>query len=903
MSSISPAWKLPTMGRLAGCAKRLRAKLDLRFEILADETSFVVDRESYCAATLALAAVFVFFGVPSLCWGLFGQEMSREDYPLTYALEDPRTWNAIPALVLWVVAILTVALGCVRMRWGKLARLSFEKVTCAVWAVASFTLVAQRTWITAVLSGWTKQGGEGSAPLWLHDMASSEATMILTVDAMITYAGITNPVRIHYLCILVGCAFGSYAMSVAIFKSPDTRMMPIQCMILLVLSIFSLVGAWKGERNERATWIHGHQLKKKQLELECSEGLATGMQAIASRLCDLVFQLSPDLTVCHQEVSHTSFFCRPLFGEPFSDLISECERERFRTLIAQASSSGQPQCMHFTLLRNGSAVEAEILAVDTGKAHCRYIIGARVDVPLGAIEDTEGVECTTIVRRPSTLQHPARRGPVSVTSTRGDTTHTGHIFNSGDVGDIKTLGHAEHWVLESKELVIAAPPRLLGTGGYGMVFAATYHGKAVAVKLGKKTPGRGMPPDLANELRSIRHLRHPNIVLFHGVVLIEAELSEISIVYEFVDGPTLAHFVHGSPSPRARFGLIFDMLCALRYLHAQRPAIVHGDLKSGNVMVELMTSRPRAKLIDFGLSHFATERSKKQGGTRAWRAPETYTKASPPATSSDVFSFGWLVHLVTTGQRPFGDKRDEDLDKAVSAMRRTKCVGPLPMPPGSPYLEDSKAMSEACLKFEPSERPAVVSLFGNLSSWLSLEEKCALGFEIAQSILLPSVMERLEINSSTSWIDSSAEGSMCVQLSGPSWHIEDLDLKDVRVEVEAKVGLRILSKDCKFVPGLGKLTPSSSFAERLVDAEVPVIWLCAIANDVATGVASMHSPQKFGRVCLRPPNGVAVDAKLTAELTATFKENRVATLRLSDWSRLVPDNRYSEGESPLQVSL
>ncbi len=65
-----------------------------------------------------------------------------------------------------------------------------------------------------------------------------------------------------------------------------------------------------------------------------------------------------------------------------------------------------------------------------------------------------------------------------------------------------------------------------------------------------------------------------------------------------------------------------------RFLHASDPAVVHGDLKSMNVLVD---SRFRAKVADFGLSI----KYKACAGTPYWMAPELL-RSEMPTKASDV---------------------------------------------------------------------------------------------------------------------------------------------------------------------------------------------------------------------------------------------------------------------------
>eukprot|EP00445_Apocalathium_hangoei_P007595 CAMPEP_0203847662 /NCGR_PEP_ID=MMETSP0359-20131031/5139_1 /ASSEMBLY_ACC=CAM_ASM_000338 /TAXON_ID=268821 /ORGANISM="Scrippsiella Hangoei, Strain SHTV-5" /LENGTH=859 /DNA_ID=CAMNT_0050763149 /DNA_START=29 /DNA_END=2608 /DNA_ORIENTATION=- len=856
--------------RLAGYAKRLRA-LDQRFESTEDEAGFASSREIFIVYSLAVSTSCAVLIVPFSSLFMFGLEFQREDSPLTLSFRDPRTVSVMSAMSGWVISVCFLALACARLWFGKFAWLCFEKVMIVAFSILCLHMAMLRTWNAHTLKdriGWMNQNGQNTTSIWASNPVAAEGQHVLFIDLIITFVGFFAPARMHHLILMLLGAFCTYAMDVAIFGSPDTVIMPLQLITLFFLASFAVAGAWKNERNERATWMRGKELKEQKHELEHNVGLATGMQAIADRLCDLVFHLSEELIVCDQEVKHTSFFFRPLFGEHFASLISEDDQHRFRTLISQASCSRQPQCMHLTLLCNGEMLEAEILAVDIDKAHCKYIIGIRVDAPLRLNEGTE----VAPVGWPEDSQ-PAR-GQSSVSgSTRPETTFTGLVFESGRAQDILKLGRAEHWLLAATDIFLVQPVRVLGRGGFGVVVAGLFHGKGVAIKVATPTEGQQrILPALANELRAIRCLRHPNIVLFHGVVF-SAELTQMSIVYEFVNGPTLDHLVaHSSPSPTplARFGLVFDILCALRYLHSQRPALVHGDLKGNN--------------------------AKTLGGTRAWHAPETRT-----TTSSDVFSFGWLVHLVTTGQRPFGGKRGKDLDDAVRQMLFTKSVGALPMPLGSPFLENSKAMSEECLKFEPWERPEVTSLFESLPSWVSMEEKCELGCDIAQSMLPAGLGRGASADSPSRPPVPSVSDVDSARLA---WHeLPHLDAAEVQFEVEATFTLRIASEEPAHLPDIGAVATGASLAELLVDGDFARLWLCAIANDVADGLVSVPFEHRFGRVCLRP-SGVAANIELSAELAAAFpKANRMATIRLSAWLCRMLDHQGTEEGFAAHVSL
>ena len=115
----------------------------------------------------------------------------------------------------------------------------------------------------------------------------------------------------------------------------------------------------------------------------------------------------------------------------------------------------------------------------------------------------------------------------------------------------------------------------------------------------------------------LRHVRHPNVVLFYGAYL-EPEGGTIGLVFEKVNGQPLAAYLDAGPPARHRHQILLGTGSAVRFLHAQKPCIVHGDLKDRNVLVEAWEAGPRARLLDFGLSRLVTRNAKLLGGTMRW---------------------------------------------------------------------------------------------------------------------------------------------------------------------------------------------------------------------------------------------------------------------------------------------
>jgi serine/threonine protein kinase len=116
-----------------------------------------------------------------------------------------------------------------------------------------------------------------------------------------------------------------------------------------------------------------------------------------------------------------------------------------------------------------------------------------------------------------------------------------------------------------------------------------------------------------------------------------------------------------------------DVALAVNYMHLSRPAVVHRDLKSANLLVRPLFV-PRSvvsicnplmllptqiaedwsvKLTDFGLSRSVEGTAHMSVvGTTAWTAPEVLA-SQPYGTKADVFSFGILLWEFFTRAVPY----------------------------------------------------------------------------------------------------------------------------------------------------------------------------------------------------------------------------------------------------------
>jgi len=293
------------------------------------------------------------------------------------------------------------------------------------------------------------------------------------------------------------------------------------------------------------------------------------------------------------------------------------------------------------------------------------------------------------------------------------TTMTGRAFDIVDQDlpfsfeQIRAIGLREQWLLSPCEIRLR-PDQTLGSGGFGVVIRGEYSGCQVAVKVSRlampQQSSDSQLSQLCNELRLLRRLRHPNIVVLYGACL-DSQHADVALIMELLHGQTLSRFLSDEqPTSLVRVRLLADISAAVAFLHSRQPPIVHGDLKGANIFVE---SDARAKLLDFGLSRFVTKHARPGGGTVHWMPPEMILEGcQAPTTSADVFSFGRVVFFVVTGIYPHSGLSESRLLRVVRQDRA-------PLPLNWPHTIWSilgpsyRPVVDSCCHEHPAQRPGI----------------------------------------------------------------------------------------------------------------------------------------------------------------------------------------------------
>jgi serine/threonine protein kinase len=251
--------------------------------------------------------------------------------------------------------------------------------------------------------------------------------------------------------------------------------------------------------------------------------------------------------------------------------------------------------------------------------------------------------------------------------------------------------------------ISTTPPQ---EGGCGIVYHAHMNGIEVAVKFPKMKIALN-PRELKRFEREIAlqaKVRHP-----HCVQIMAGSLnpSDPFIVMEWVPGRNWFDKLASDPPPPAhqRIRAVREMSSGLQYLHDPLIGIVHGDVKSLNM---LLLRDGSSKFCDFGgavqvlstafLVSSASGPSKV--ATRAFSAPELF-KGEPKSPATDMYAFGILLWEFAACDVPFADNPDLICDQVLRGIRPR-----IPSPRPEDFPADYFKLMEECWSDDPRQRPS-----------------------------------------------------------------------------------------------------------------------------------------------------------------------------------------------------
>ena len=213
------------------------------------------------------------------------------------------------------------------------------------------------------------------------------------------------------------------------------------------------------------------------------------------------------------------------------------------------------------------------------------------------------------------------------------------------------------WVVNRGEITMTEV--VLGKGGWGEVKVAHFCGLKVAAKcLHEVIISPYNISAFTREMNIASKIRHPNLLQFIGATtegnpIILTELMPTSLRKELETG--------GLAYP-AILSISLDVAFALNYLHLFKPhPILHRDVSSANVLLQLIGHGWRAKLSDYGSANLQPLSRTNNPGNPVYSAPESFNpREHSPAM--DVFSYGVLLIEMVVCQFPEKEKRKDHID-------------------------------------------------------------------------------------------------------------------------------------------------------------------------------------------------------------------------------------------------
>ncbi|CAN1273864.1 Mitogen-activated protein kinase kinase kinase 5 [Linum perenne] len=252
--------------------------------------------------------------------------------------------------------------------------------------------------------------------------------------------------------------------------------------------------------------------------------------------------------------------------------------------------------------------------------------------------------------------------------------------------------------------------KLIGRGTYGSVYVGTNRetGALCAIKevdlIHDDPKSDECVRQLEQEIKVLRHLKHPNIVQYLGSETVD---NHFNIYLEYVHPGSISKYVQehcGAITESIVRNFTRHILSGLAFLHGTKT--IHRDIKGANLLVDASGT---VKLADFGMAKHLAGISYQLSlkGSPHWMAPEVIQavmqKDGNPdlAFAVDIWSMGCTVIEMFTGKPPWGELQ------GPQAMFKVLNKSP-PIPEA--LSTEGKDFLSCCFRRNPAERPTALQL-------------------------------------------------------------------------------------------------------------------------------------------------------------------------------------------------
>lgn len=203
-----------------------------------------------------------------------------------------------------------------------------------------------------------------------------------------------------------------------------------------------------------------------------------------------------------------------------------------------------------------------------------------------------------------------------------------------------------------------------------------------------------------DEIKIMSMVEHPHIQTLIGLCVDDSE--QICMVSEFMSRGSLTSVIDSKELDIGRkLDISLDTAYGMSHLHAKGAAVVHRDLKPGNILV---SHEWVARVADFGTSIAAQHPStvaSAVGTTPVYLSPEAalYNEFSQ---ASDVFAYGITLYELWAEEISYPTLLDGGLS-VIQGYAMKKMNPDLPRLPALPHA--ISALIRHCTAFDPEDRP------------------------------------------------------------------------------------------------------------------------------------------------------------------------------------------------------
>ena len=258
-------------------------------------------------------------------------------------------------------------------------------------------------------------------------------------------------------------------------------------------------------------------------------------------------------------------------------------------------------------------------------------------------------------------------------------------------------GKPKDWIIENLEIT----DHVIAKGSYGVVKVAILNGKRVAAKIPhtffseeESKGGKSMVyKPFMNEFNVLKALNEsgcPQVIDLQGIHFTSDDRPVV--VTELMEF-TLRTVISQDIGMDASCKILLEIAHGLRVFQSHDPAIMHKDLSSNNILVNVdSTGRYLVRIADFGSSQFCTDdQDDSEVGCPVYMPPEAFHRNVPHTPKFDVYSFGVLIIQMVTRNFPREVKKDlKVMEQTIKGKR----------------YEWLYSLAEHCVSENPCDRPS-----------------------------------------------------------------------------------------------------------------------------------------------------------------------------------------------------